>query len=275
MRKAFTLMELIVSLGILAIMMMFASTVFRVCINAQRMAVANSEIIQKLRVITDQLDADFRSMLISYGGQLSIRTDSVTKMNSDSIAFFANGDFQSTRQYGGKTIVGDVASILYGSPDPNSYSRMPNPQDRWLLRRQTILAPLDPNESTSSTTRKAIEAASDWRGEYYCTTLEDWRLSPPYGSPEEWDKRPTIDPTHLQTCLPMCLAKGVDNFTIWYLPSGTAWQTGKIPWYRSTDTTGSKSIAAPRAIKFEFTLYDSRGIIRNGRTFSHIVLLGG
>ena len=32
---------------------------------------------------------------------------------------------------------------------------------------------------------------------------------------------------------------------------------------------------AEMAFKVTFTLYDSRGIIRNGRTFTHIVLVGG
>jgi hypothetical protein len=29
-----------------------------------------------------------------------------------------------------------------------------------------------------------------------------------------------------------------------------------------------------RALKFTFTLYDSKGVIKNGKTFTHIVYLG-
>jgi hypothetical protein len=79
----------------------------------------------------------------------------------------------------------------------------------------------------------------------------------------------------LQDYLPMYLARGVDNFTVSYLPGNSTWQTGVIPWYRSADANSMSIISVPRAVKFEFTLYDSRGIIRNGRTFSHIVLLDG
>jgi prepilin-type N-terminal cleavage/methylation domain-containing protein len=283
MRKAFTLIELIVALGLLGMMLMFASVIFRVSIDAQRMAMANSEIMQKLRVITEQLDADFRGMLASYGGQISFHKDkygSTTEVRSDSIAFFANGDFQSTGQYGGETIVGNVASILYGPPDPNSYGRRPAGPDRLLLRRQTILAPRGSNGTTNTASENAIRAASNWKGEYFCTSLEQWRLSLPYASQGDWAKRPLIDPNKLQTYLPMYLAKGVDDFTIDYLPGDKDWQVGRMPWYPSTDpnSTPAKWITMsvpPRAIKFEFTLYDSRGIIKKGRTFSHIVLLGG
>jgi hypothetical protein len=30
----------------------------------------------------------------------------------------------------------------------------------------------------------------------------------------------------------------------------------------------------PRALKFTFTIYDSKGVIKNGRTFTHIVYIG-
>jgi prepilin-type N-terminal cleavage/methylation domain-containing protein len=271
MRKAFTLLELVVSLGILAVMLVFASTIFRVSVNSQRLAIANGEIMQKLRVITGQLDADFRGILTTYGGQLSTRTDKYgsTQVNSDSLAFFANGDFQSSQLYntqksGQTVILGNVASIFYGPPDPNSYSYAPAPQDRLLLRRQTILAP----ELTDS----LLLAGSSWQGEYCCTSLEQWRIKPPYTNAGDWAKRPRIDPNNLAAYLPMYLVKGVDNFTISHLPSGAQWQTGTIPWSRPVNQS-TAMIAVPRAFKFEFTLYDSKGLIKGGRTFSHIVLL--
>ena len=262
MRKAFTLIELVVALGILAAVLSFAGVIFRVSIGAQRLAMANAEVMQKLRVITEQLDADFRGILVTYGGRFDAHTGTYNgvQVNSDCIAFFADGDFQSTRQYGGQTIVGNVASILYGPPDPNSYTRFPAPQDRLLLRRQTILAP------------KAPQADSSWQGEYCCLSLEQWRVNPPFTNPADWAKLPAIDPNKLDTQLLMYLAKGVDNFTISYLEHGAQLQTESIPWKR-VDNQGQTMIAPPRAFKFEFTLYDSKGMIRGGRTFSHIVLL--
>jgi prepilin-type N-terminal cleavage/methylation domain-containing protein len=266
MRKAFTLIELVVALGILAVVLAFAGAIFRVSVGAQRLAMANGEVMQKLRIITEQLDADFRGMLPTYGGELSVHSDkySGAETHSDSVAFFANGDFQSTRQYNGRTIVGNVASILYGPPDPNSYATVPAPQNRLLLRRQTILYPLDPSDP--------LQIYSDWRGEYYCASLEQWRLAPPYTHAGDWAERPVIDPNDVQKYVPLYLARGVDNFTIFYFPGDAQWQTGPIPWSRLT-SNGGNNIPMPRALKFEFTLYDSKGMIKSGRTFSHIVLL--
>ncbi len=266
MRKAFTLIELVVAMGILAIILSFAGVIFKVSAESQRMAMANAEIMQKLRAITGQLDADFRGLIVEYGGHS--RTSTLTQtvdgkevtVHFDGIAFFANGDFQSTRQYGGKTIVGNVASIYYGPPDPNSYTSMPAPRDRVLLRRQTILAP------------EAPQADSSWAGEYYCASLEQWRTDPPC-TLDEWSSPPAIDPTRIETQLPMYLAKGVDNFTVHYVETGTSLGTAAIPWQRQD--TGDSSRISPLAFKVTFTLYDSRGIIRNGRTFTHIVLVGG
>jgi prepilin-type N-terminal cleavage/methylation domain-containing protein len=270
MRKAFTLIELVVALAILAIMMMFASTIFRYSINAQRMAVANSEIMQKLRVITEQLDADFRGMMPQYGGGIRDQNDTSVSPPQclDSIAFFTNGDFQST--YLNKTVVGNVAAVLYGTFDQKKLSSVLKPQERMLLRNQTIL-----------TEDSNLASAAKWGEESYCTSLEQCRLTRPYGSLDQWlqwthglERAGTFDSNDLH----MYLAKGVDGFKIWYLEAGVEPKSSaRIPWSRPvghtldfTDPNGP-----PRAVKFEFTLYDSRGIIKNGRTFSHIVMLGG
>jgi prepilin-type N-terminal cleavage/methylation domain-containing protein len=281
MRRAFTLIELIVAVGILAVILSVAGVIFRVSTESRRMAMANAEIMQKLRVITGQLNADFRGLVIEYDGYSISSTQSITEqtaggeprtstIHSDGLFFFANGDFQSTGQYGGKTIVGNVAGIYYGAPDPNSYRQvsesgetkvvLPAPRDRLLLRRQTILAP------------EAPQAGSQPDGEYYCLSLEEWRTQW-RDKPEEWYRQPVIVPNDLQSQLPMYLAKGVGDFAVHYLAAGTDLGTDAIAWQRR-DSGGSGSIS-PAAFKVTFTLYDSKGIIENGRTFTHIVLVGG
>lgn len=263
MRRAFTLIELVVAVGILAIIFSFAGVIFTVSTESQRTAAANAEIMQNLRVITAQLNADFKGIIIDYGGHsvtstLTYTTNGRTNtINSDGIAFFANGDFQSTGQYDGRTILGNVASIYYGPPDANSYQTLPAPRDRLLLRRQTILAP------------EASEAGSRWDGEYYRASLEQWRTNPPC-TLTEWSRPPVIDPADLESYLPMYLARGVSGFTVEYLERGTEVGAAGIPWRRqdSGDTIN------PLAFKVTFTLYDSKGLFENGRTFTHIVLVG-
>jgi len=275
MRKAFTLIEIVVALGILAVVLSFAGVIFRVSIESHRTALANAEIMQKLRVITEQLDADFKRAIVDYGGRTVAHNDTYTiggndiKVHSDCVAFLAHGDFQSTGQYGAgddETVVGNVAAIFYGQPDPNSYSRTPEPRNRMLLRRQTILAP------------EAPAADSDPNGEYYSTSLEQWRAGTPSTDLDGWVKRPLIDPEDIRVQLPMYLARGVDNFTISYLEVGDQIGTGVLNWKRRAENEegeeGGPSAISPRAFKFTFTLYDSRGVIKKGRTFTHIVLVG-
>jgi len=260
--KGFTLLELAVAVGLLAMVLSFAGVIFKVSINSQRTAIANAEIMQKLRAITDQLDADFRSVVYEYGGYIGFNTDTFkingtnVQVNSDCIAFFTSGSFQSTGQYDGETMAGNVACVFYGQPDPNSFSGLPKPQQNMLLRRQTILTGDAP-------------AAGSPVGEYYRESLSQWRVIRPFADPEDWVKRPLINPNDLQGYMVMLMAKGVHNFTIEF----AEWDTnGQIKWTRSPQTV-PQSINT-RAFKFTFTLYDSKGVIKDGRTFTHIVYLG-
>ena len=276
MRKAFTLLELIVALGILAVVLSFAGLIFRVSIDSHRMALANAEIMQKLRVITEQLDSDFKKAHFKYGGRIEAHTTTYTTevndvdvevaVNSDSIVFFANGDFQSTEQYDGQTVVGNVAVIFYGHPDPDSYDRPPEPKDHILLRRQTILTPYAP------------EASSDPNGEYYLTSLEQWRAGTLATDLKGWARRPLIDVNDLRAQQPIYLARGVYDFTISYLDADATEPvitTEAIDWKREIEEEGTGVLVSirPSALRFTFTLYDSRGIIKKGRTFTHIVLV--
>ena len=126
MRKAFTLMELVVALAIMAVVLSFAGVIFRVSIDSHRLALANAEIMQKLRVITDQLDADFRSLrkdgeiFIVWAAEHKRQADypqidpndkrSLAFDRFDRIMFFATGDFQT---YGANPERGNVARICY------------------------------------------------------------------------------------------------------------------------------------------------------------------
>jgi prepilin-type N-terminal cleavage/methylation domain-containing protein len=162
MKKAFTLIELVVAIALLGIVFLFAGTIFRVSIDAYRTAGANAEIMQKLRAITDQLNTDFKG----------IRTDAPLlfwfyedtndpNQRYDQIMFFADGDFQSTQLYdkttgkpdsksGDKLVIGNVARIHYSQArilDPNNNTKDPPAlpeKGRLLAIRQHILT-ADPN----------------------------------------------------------------------------------------------------------------------------------
>lgn len=276
MRKAFTLIEVVVSLGILAVILSFAGTIFKVSVESQRTAMANAEVMQKLRIITEQLDADFKGAAFmpsqapySYDGYVSTRTATRTiagkaaSVNSDALVIFTCGDFRSTDQYRDKTtdpsrtIAGNVACVFYGQPDPNSYRRPPQPYENVLLRRQTILVIDGP------------ASGSNALGEYFDKSPQEV-LADSTIKVRDWIKRPVVDVNDPKASLPMLVARGVDDFTISYLDASRQLRTGTIPWVRPNDSSAAGINA--KALKFTFTLYDSKGVLKRGRAFTHIVV---
>lgn len=133
-RRGFTLVELVVAIGVMAMVVVFAGTVFKASIAAYRVATAQAEIMQKFRAITDQLNNDFRGLRKDAPLFIWFQLDpNDLNKRLDQIMFFADGDFQSTKIYGGNPIVGNVARIYYGqarvySPSMSGYIY---PWDQW------------------------------------------------------------------------------------------------------------------------------------------------
>jgi len=275
-KQAFTLIELMAAIGILAMVLSFAGVIFKVSVGSQRTAMANAEIMQKLRAITDQLNADFKAVRRDTGGYITFgsgnsRIDgAIVQVKSDNVIFFANGDFQSTRQYdrrdpagtllNRRTVSGNIACIFYSLLDPNSYYGVPEPKDKILVRRQTVLTADD----------FLADADSNPRGEYYKMSLSQWRVAPPFVDANDWAQKPFMDVRNLRDQdLVMYMAKGVDDLTIQFAPQSPA---GPVQWLPIG--TGSPGKINPRAFKFTFRLYDSKGVIKRGMVFTHIVYLG-
>jgi len=297
MKKAFTLIELVVAVALLAMMLGFASVIFRVSIEAYRTAGANTEIMQKLRAVTDQLNADFKGQIwnapgrIRFGFGNSDINGEIVQVRSDSIVFFANGDFQSTGQYpymksgggeGLKTISGNVATIFYGLADVTGYDQREkyDPKKKILVRRQTILAA----DSSLKNDLVLDPPGEDQPGEYCNTKSLSELIADEFDANDIMDK-PNLDPND-EDDLVMYMAKGVDDFTIQYVgldydEFGNLVEEFEFNEWRPVNKDirdapvewEGKSFA-PLAFKFTFTLYDSKGIIERGREFTHIVYLG-
>jgi len=154
--KAFTLIELLVAIAILAMVVVFAGVIFKVCVESHRTAIANTEIMQKLRAITDQLNSDFKGLQTDAPLLIWFRQDpNDPSQRYDQIMFFADGDFQSTQLYDGKPlipaltgrpIIGNVARVYYGQAQSldsrDNIMKYPfylDRQERLLARRQHIL----------------------------------------------------------------------------------------------------------------------------------------
>lgn len=196
MRKAFTLIELVVAMGILAIILAFAGTIFKVGAESHRMATANAEIMQKLRVITEQLNADFRGLrkegevfvIWEADRKAGVSNASSTDPNDferfDRIMFFTAGDFQA---YDANSVIrGDVARICYTLAnrldDSGDRIRPENqdPAERMLLRTQHVLRTPEDSDDVFDVTDFADAQWRQWNsnGQWDNISLSQWRLIP-------------------------------------------------------------------------------------------------
>jgi hypothetical protein len=69
----------------------------------------------------------------------------------------------------------------------------------------------------------------------------------------------------------------VDDFTIQYVGTEIPPDLSKKfnEWRpKNSEVIGWPTNLYPIAFKFTFTLYDSKGVIKEGRTFTHIIYLG-
>lgn len=202
MRKAFTLMELVVALAILALVLSFAGAIFRVSLESQQLARANAEIMQKLRVLTDQLDADFRGLLkdgeifVVWSARHKRKLDyptidpndrrSVAFDRFDRIVFFAGGDFTT---FGPDPNRGNVARICYTlARGPTTKASEPNrpqaqkPHKRILARTQHILIPPALADASDTFDTSGFDT-DDWvawnsRRQIDKISLEGWKRIP-------------------------------------------------------------------------------------------------
>lgn len=350
MKKAFTLIELVVAVALLVMVFFFAGMIFKVSINAYRIAGANAEIIQKLRATTDQLDTDFKGIRTDSPLLMWFHQDSYTADPNryDQIMFFADGDFQSTQLYegssnavpdpdGDKLVIGNVARIHYGqaqSLDANNDLQDPPKlpeEDRLLARRQHILTADEDLDEWPDADMPDLDFDSgtganklNERYEHDSLSLAQWKTidGDVYDSvivDTCFNFRPLIDMRDPNTFHKL-MCEGVGSFTIQW----AYWDADdeRFYWFPSNDPDGDGSNTDshfdlmgdefgvyfnipgstiitdwdpienaeyepgdyfpsnfyPEALKFTFTLYDSRGIIeeggRAGRTFTHIVYLG-
>ncbi len=257
---AFTIVELLVAMTLVVILVVLSSVIFAAAINAHRTADSTMEITRRAGVIAEQLKSDVRGL--RKDAPLAIWFENVgfdttddgeidTYRRFDQILFFANGDFQTIKQYDStgdgqpdKTVWGNVSRIQYGHAwqvdmSTNSYVsgyrpgvEIPPgnelPQSRLLARRAHVL--------TSDTDLQVFPdpmqfedtfvPARNNRLEYDTLSVAQWKnvLQFPDNSnhfiwtsfsnqPDETTGRPMIDMSQIET-LHLLLSKQVSDFKV-------------------------------------------------------------
>jgi prepilin-type N-terminal cleavage/methylation domain-containing protein len=333
--KAFTLIELLVAIGILAVVMSFASMIFKVSIGAYRTTIANAEIMQKLRAITNQLNTDFKGL--RKDGEIFVvwvantnPADPNLHERFDRIMFFADGDFQS---YGANPIIrGNTARICYMLAKRGNLKALAQNKTKRVLARSLHILTADPSLAVFLDPNSFSDA--QWyvwnnRYEYDKISLEGWKniawdnkmdmltamidIQVGTSSLSEAIRGVAVEPSDANS-IHMLLCEGVGEFKI------QGWYDAQQQWVPEVDPDGDGNLADThffltepnrvpgvlypyppnglvnmntinyprtqvdeahfnnipglgRALKFTFTLYDSKGIIKKGMIFTHIVYL--
>lgn len=350
MRQGFTIIELLVAIGILVALLAASGVIFSMAVDAQRAASATSEITEKLHAIRDQFDNDFGGLLKDEAFAIWFELNPIDEDGDgtidryerfDQIMFFATGDFQTIRQYNdgmvNDTIWGDTARVYYGHADRIDYTNRTDadkalvegyPLFKTLARREHVLTAnaglaIFPDITDSAAfVNSFIPIYNDF---YEYDTIGNvglWGNVLDYIDPvavpvnseqvletcfDNVDGRGGIDLKEPLT-LHILMCQGVGSFKIQWSYD----MSGQVRWFPSmdpdgdgdesdsnfnvlgntsgfyfnmpggidvdTDGDGSNDWLAapgfyPEAFKFTFTLYDSRGIFREGKTFTHIVYL--
>lgn len=349
MKKAFTIIELLVAMALLVILVAISGVVFSAAVKAHRTAAATTEIMARMRAVTEQLDMDFRGLRSDMPVAIWFEYDPVTRKRYDQIQFFANGVFQTSRQWtyyatsATTALEGNTARIYYGQA--NNVSIDLSEKERTITRAykgivsdarsrgtQQILArrchlmtqlpmPADNVFPTDSTFTPLSFVA--WRDdktkplygndvfEYDNLSLADWRMILDTAANAShyiltcFNNRPGVDLSAADgQSLHMILSQGVGSFAVqrakwdsaastykWYPEAtdfGASNQQGEYYYYK-VDTTDNytstfesstsgwshfkEGFTGVRALKFTFTIYDSKGVFPDGKTFTHIVYL--
>jgi prepilin-type N-terminal cleavage/methylation domain-containing protein len=269
--NGFTLIELMVAMGLLAMIMAFSGVVFKVSIDSHRKALANAEIMQKVRAITDQLNADFKGLdkdseifmtwvakPIGPGGGSDSNYDGYERF--DRIVFFANGDFQS--HGANPTIRGNTARICYmltkkpaaipGSPPVKVDGQ--KRRKRILARNQHILtqdaslpAFFDPNSFTDSQWYEWNNyyeydkmSSEQWKRlgydskKYALSVITGIKFDVPTVVEDFWGS--TVDPADANS-IHMILCEGVAEFQI------QGWHDAQQRWIPEVDPDNDGSLA--------------------------------
>ena len=272
-KAAFTLIELITAIGVLVMVVGFASIIFRTSIEGYRTASANSEIMQKLQTITTQLNRDFQNL--PKNGFLQINTKEVDdraeseiyykvipNINMDSIYYLTTGDFQSWFDDTSNPDVSyprsNAARIYFGHDSDSLVSKY---FSKWSLVRDVLpVVPgiVPPNQFA-------------WTNE----SFSEFRIDP-----NSVDKRYN---TLISNSIPINIKTDPDSIRSLLCKNAgelqISWTDGtivnnSIQWKNISEQWNPWRTDWPKAIKFTFTLYDSKGILKGGRPFTHIVYLG-
>jgi prepilin-type N-terminal cleavage/methylation domain-containing protein len=292
--KGFTLIELVVAVALLAMVISFSGVIFKVSIESYRGARANAEIMQKLRAITDQLNSDFTGL--QKDGYLLLHSERKPKdgrkefrdsvglsdFRSDRIYYFCTGDFQSWFPPYPRS---NIARVYFGhdssSLSDGLQSECKLARDVRLLTPELTPVPDDCCDISYAQYKVnlaflpgAFEDADDLLTVGVLTNPPDNHrslLSENIGSVEiEWTDG-SHDPLTGEVRW-WGLDKAIGNVDGGYANEINE-DNGSPVFYKVAWTPANRTYW-PKALRFTFTLYDSKSVTGQSGNFTHYDLNG-
>lgn len=350
-KKAFTIIELLVAMALLSMMIAISAMVFSAAVKAYRTANATTEIMARMRNLTEQLDMDLRGLRKE--GQFIIVWQPAERVDAkgaivpneyiamDRLFFFADVDAQTfneqqTTTAGVKKRISSNLSRIFYTFNQNTLlpaTKLPDPlgKNRIFCRMQHLITgdadlPVFPNTASWDA---GVFKINEYQFEYQTLSMNDWWNMPvavrndiltmvldvKVGSSAVAPSGPDIDLSNSDT-LHNLFTQGIGQFHV------QVWRDDLMRWYPEYDpdgngnhsdsdypnngtlintsynvapaeltlagiinqagdvgnfhyVLGATDIPLPftKALKFTFTIYDSKGIIPDGKTFTHIVYL--
>jgi len=266
--RGFTLIELVVAIGVMAMVIFFAGVIFKTSITSYRTASAQAEIMQKFRAITDQLNSDFQGLrkdgYLILNGTVINRAEytgaAPTFFYISGLYFFSTGDFQS---WYNPAVRSNIARIYLGYDKTSLAVDQNVPVNHWRLAQDVSLL------TPGLTGGDYNDVNFAW-----CQVNSTGITGIINNATAMFSNPPDIN-TNAPNTLSRLLCENVGYLEIRYA-DGTKDASGAIVWTFTGWGQWQPSNAGswPKALKFTFTLYDSRGVFKKGQTFTHIVYIG-
>ncbi|MBN1796870.1 MAG: type II secretion system protein [Sedimentisphaerales bacterium] len=294
-RRAFTLIELMAAVGMLAMIIAFTSIIFKFGIDAHRVSVANAEIMRNARAITEQLNADFKGLrkdapLLIWFEQDNTYDD---PNRYDQILFFASGDFSSLQLYDKNTreplyvndaIISNQVKVIRGNLARIQYAHATNaddadiedirPIDRILSRRTHILYSNPKNGFVLQgwPDFNNLDRDTEDYYEHDTITMADWKNADRDYYRNEVipnifvDYHPKIDKTDADT-LHLLLCEKVSSFTVqwayWGKDEDNDSYDWELRWFPSDNPSNDKTIDDSHFKNYTRKYDDSFGVYFN------------
>lgn len=220
----FTIVELLVAMFLLVILLGLSAMVFRHAVEAQRVAAATAEIMQKYNAVTYQLKTDFQKMdksaeiCIAWVPGIDTNGDNTVDIftRMDRIYFFVTGSGNDYKSYNlwptasqptGMILIGNSARICYMlAGDGNGRKAANQPADERMLGRSQHLftgetelePPGNPSGHTAGTpiTFPDPAAFTSEQNNYYesdTITAANWRDIPTWTPPTVSEKSNMVE----------------------------------------------------------------------------------